>query len=261
PVTGVISPASLVRYAAVHKFLLRLRHVIMELQAVWSDMGTMRRGCGFRTRAQGDTAWLPPNVWAFYHLALHFITSLEGYLSVQVQHACYSSLLASVLHHCHSVADLRAAHEQYTRMLLNRCFLTDPCAAQPLTGAEQYRALLFQGGATQITHVLRLILAFCRQVRAFMSLAVLAAEERTKAERTRGTVAGSADIGVPSLTSALPAEAMKLGAVVLDTHRRFKGVVASMMASFTSMSVQGGGFAHLDDLLARLHANDYYKRL
>lgn len=260
----VITPRALEQYQHVHRFLMRVRRVAFELHRLWTTLMGLkavlvkRRAAG--AGSIGLDGGLPAPVFLLRHEAQHFITSLDGYLTSQVLEGCFDELLRDCSRQGSSISGLRAAHEAYTRRLAARCLVAEletAAAGVSPRGPPTAAAM----AAKLLDTIFNVILDFCHLIQAHAS--TLAADAATSAAApdagkpsAAATASGAAE-PPGGLPPAFPASVLSRAAIC---RREFRKHVRFLFVGLTGMSAQGAGFAHIDDLLARLSVTDYYSR-
>jgi hypothetical protein len=243
PLHLVITPAALERYARVHRFLMRVRRVVFELHRLWTTLMGLK--ATFAQRRRGGDGGVPPPVFLLRHEAQHFITCLDGYLTSQVLEGCFEELLQDCGRQATSVSGLRAAHDAYTQRLAARCLVADPhthaLGQRTPTSAAAMAAKL-------LDTIFNVILDFCHLV-------------QTHAAAVAPSASTTAPAAPPPPGGAPPPFPASLLHRVATCRRDFHKHVRFLFGGLAGMSAQGAGFAHIDDLLARLSVTDYYSRV
>jgi hypothetical protein len=290
PLELVLHPEALLRYSALHLFLLRLRRTQTELRTAWISIMAVRRRVTPKLRGWAATsaeeaavasspaafAVLPLAVSLFRHEAAHFLSALDGYLTSAVLGAAYTQLLSDI-------SPSTAADEEdeenmvevgrhgaggggrgrYARSIDGlraahdqylRTLLTRcllPDPAAPPPSPAVAATSPVHLASRLLDGLLGHVLDFCALVDG-RATAILHPE---RARSRRGGVGAGAEVG-----GGEEEEAGEEGVVFprrcaerLGTLQDAFGRSARLLvAGLRAMSAQGAGFAHVDDLLVRL---------
>jgi hypothetical protein len=204
---------------------------------------------------------IPLSVFTLRHEALHFITCLDAYVTSQVLEGGFDELMRDTARAACSIDGLRAAHEAYARRIAARCLLTPASSfsapssasapggggggAGPRGGPPTAAAL----AAKLLDTIFNTLLDFCHIVLTHLATAA------------EGGAAGEPAAAAPLPGGAAPlfpaSVLQRVAACRRDLHKQLR----FLHTGLTGMSAQGAGFAHIDDLLARLNVTDFYARL
>lgn len=161
PLSEVLSPLSMARYARIHGFQLQLKRVQYDLRRLWVAVGgehrrirrlrsaaVRRYASAARASAAGldraadaeaparaalDAALSAIDAMerdvtvasAFRHEASVFVDALSKHVAAHVLDRSFRTLLHQIAYRCESVEDVRACHDAFTLQGLQACLLPD----------------------------------------------------------------------------------------------------------------------------------------
>lgn len=290
PIELVLTPEAMVRYASLHMFILRLRRTEKELLRSWLSLMSLKRYTtprlyGWAVNSAEDALTgltIPFTIYTFRHEASYFLHCLNGYITTTVLENGYRQLLRNIEYILcgkskeksnlfrsdqdnnnaefngssftplltvedsifGKIDGIKYIHDHYLASLLYRCFIPDPLSIKETTdestinqGTNQQRYK-----ASQLIHnVLNTILEFCSLI-----------EEQTKTvdQKNNHGTKESPELLMERIPIAI------FPPTIVDRIQslrvRFTQSIYLLIKGLQQLSVQGGGYSYIDDLLLRL---------
>jgi hypothetical protein len=163
----------------------------------------------------------------FRHEAHLFVSSMEDYIKSKVLDDGYRELIVR-LAGVSCTREAATAHDDYLRSLLAKCLLPDPSSTFSDPASTRHQSGLI-AASKLLELLLTSVLNFCH---AFYA-----------------QVAGDSSIQAGAI--------VKLQAA----HGQFRRHFATAYRVLVQMCGAGGGFAHIEDFVARLRSNDFFDQL
>lgn len=257
PLSLVLTPASLQRYASVHMFMLRLRRTQVELRTAWLTIMDLRRRMTPKTRGWAATSAedastglaMPLSVHLFRHEASHLLTCLDAYITGQVTQAAYQQLLRDTEVHGNSIHGLRSAHDRYLLTVLARCLLPDPVPEAQVVNVDACALPIIitsplRLASQLVDSILEVVLQFCCLVQERSQVFEASLRSHGRQQSNKEVVAAA-----ESAPCIFPPESQRRLAQLQSAFRRS---LRLLLTGLRGMSQQGAGYSHIDDLLTRL---------